>query len=102
MRTSDNIRFSQPTLSKRARVPASESTRFIREALADVRAYMHEHDLDPTGPPFAICMPIAEAGTVDIEAGWPLQHEAVGAGAIHSATLPCTVVRHTQEQETLV
>jgi hypothetical protein len=90
----DRIRYSQPALIKHGHVPADDLARFVREALADVRAYMHEHDLHPDGPPFAISTGSTHAGMVDVEAGWPLEHEAVGAGAIHSATLPCTMARH--------
>jgi hypothetical protein len=94
-----HTRYSQPVLAKRGRVGVDDSTRFIRDALADIRAYMHEHDLEPAGPPFAITSAAAEPGKVDVEAGWPLEHEAVGAGAIHSATLPCTLARHNNSRK---
>lgn len=95
----DRIRYSQPALIKHGRIPADDLARFIREALADIRAYMHEHDLHPDGPPFAISTGTTEAGMVEVEAGWPLEHEAVGAGAIHGATLPCTLARHTRSRD---
>ena len=88
-------RAGQPVITKRGQVATDDSNRFIRDALEDVRAYMHEHELDPAGPPFAICTPAAEPGLVDVEAGWPLDQIAQGAGAIHSATLPRAVVRHS-------
>ena len=95
-------RAGQPVISKRGQVAADDSNRFIREALEDVRAYMHEHDLDPAGPPFAMCIPTAKPGLVDVEAGWPIDRIAQGAGAIHSATLPPAVVRHSIPDSMLV
>jgi hypothetical protein len=89
-----HTRYSQPVLTKRGHISTDEATRFIRETLRDVRAYMHEHDLSPAGPPFAITSGADDPGMVNVEAGWPLDHEAVGAGAIHSATLPRTLARH--------
>jgi hypothetical protein len=86
-------RAGQPVLSKRGQVVVDDSARFIREALEDIRAYIHEHDFNTTGPPFAICTPAPEQGLVDVEAGWPLDRIVPGAGAIHSATLPPTEVR---------
>ena len=64
MITTAHTRCSQPVLAKRGRVDADDSTRFIRDALADIRAYMHEHDLEPAGPPFAITNAAAEPGKV--------------------------------------
>jgi len=95
----EHIRYNQPALTRHGHIPADELPCFIREALADIRAYMHEHDLHADGPPFAISTGTTEAGMVDVEAGWPLEHGAVGAGAIHSATLPCTLARHRHGPE---
>jgi hypothetical protein len=95
-------RSGQPVISKRGQVAADDASRFIRRALEDVRAYMREHDLEPAGPPFAICIPAARTGQVDVEAGWPLEQIAQGAGAIHSATLPHAVVRHSIPDSMLV
>ena len=67
--------------------------RFIRDALADVHAYMHEQHIHPSGPPFARRRPTG-ASTVDIETGWPLERPAEGRGRIHGASLPTTLIRH--------
>ena len=95
-------RAGQAVITKRGQVATADSNLFIRDALEDVRAYMHDHDLDPAGPPFAICTPASQAGLVDVEAGWPLDQVAEGAGAIHSATLPRAVVRHSMPDSMLV
>lgn len=95
-------RAGQPVISRRGHVSADDSNRFIRQALEDIRAYMREHDLDPAGPPFAICTPTGRPGLIDIETGWPLDQIAQGAGAIHGATLPPTVVRHNIPDSMLV
>ena len=92
----------QPVITKRGQVTTDDSNRFIRHALKDIRAYMHEHDLDPAGPPFAICTPTAQPGLTDIETGWPLDQTTQGAGTIHSATLPRAVVRHNIPDSMLV
>jgi hypothetical protein len=97
--TTDRVRYGQPALIKHGHVSADMLPAFIREALRDIRAYMHEHDLHPAGPPFATSTASSEPGKIDVETGWPLEHEAVGAGAIHSATLPCTLARHTNPRE---
>lgn len=99
--TTDRVRYSQPALIKSGHVSADELTHFIREALRDIRAYMHEHDLDPAGPPFAISSGSSQPGTVNVEAGWPVEHEATGAAAIHSATLPRTIARRS-DAETMI
>ena len=94
-------RAGQPVLSKRRQVSVDDSARFIREALEEIRDYIHEHDFSPAGPPFAICTPSSEQGVVDVEAGWPLDHSVPGAGSIHSATLPPTEVRENVLDATL-
>ena len=80
-------------LSIRGRVDERNSGRFIRDALADVHAYMHEQHIHPSGPPFARRRPTG-ASTVDIETGWPLERPAEGRGRIHGASLPTTLIRH--------
>jgi hypothetical protein len=99
--TTDRIRYSQPALIKRGHVSADDLTGFTREALGDIRAYMHEHDLHPDGPPFAISTGSGDEGMIDVEAGWPIDHPVEGAGAIHRTTLSPTLARHTGE-ETLI
>ncbi len=84
----------QAVLLIRGRVHQSDSGRFIRDSLAELHAFMHQHRIRPTGPPFARCRPTG-VGTVDIETGWPLEQPAEGRGRIHGASLPTTLIRHT-------
>jgi hypothetical protein len=77
----------QPVLSIRGSVPKAEAERFIAEALHDIRVFMQEHDVTPSGPPFSICRP-RESG-LDVEAGWPTAVKPVGGSSrIHAGSLP--------------
>jgi len=40
----------------------------------------------------------ARSGTLDIEAGWPIDHPVPGTGRIHEATLPTTMVGYSRSQ----
>jgi hypothetical protein len=82
----------QAVLSTRARVGEGDSGRFIRDALADIQAYMQEQHIDPVGPPFARCKSTG-ADTLDVEVGWPLDRAVEGSGRIHGGSLPTTLIR---------
>jgi hypothetical protein len=77
----------RPVLSIRGRVPRAEVEGFIAEALHDIRVFMQEHDVTPSGPPFSICRP--RGGSIDVEAGWPaVVKPLAGTSRIHVGSLP--------------
>jgi len=77
---------AQAVLSIRALVREQQTAPFIARALQDVLAYMQEHDLAPTGPPFSICRP-SGSRIMDVEAGWPIGEHAAGTPRIHCRDL---------------
>jgi hypothetical protein len=83
-----------PVLAIRARTSEERSAQFIHEALEELHTYIYQHDLRPPGPPLAIVNDTPEPGTVDVEAAWPINRPARGAGRIHGAALPTALVHH--------
>ena len=81
---------AQPVLSVRASVRKSEARTFIAGALHDIRLFMHEHDVEPAGPPFSICTP--HGRDLDIEAGWPTLRPLIGTNRIHAGALPPSLI----------
>jgi hypothetical protein len=85
-----------PVLAIRTRTSERQGADFVHDALEEIRTFMHDHDLQPSGPPFTIVTPTARPGTLDIEAGWPIDHPVAGAGRIHGATLPPALSGHSR------
>jgi hypothetical protein len=83
----------QSILSIRATINEGDTTSFLEESLDAIHAYMQERHIQPAGSPFAICRPTGE-GTVDIEAGWPLERAVEGSGPIHCGSVPSALVGH--------
>jgi hypothetical protein len=81
-------------LSIRARIDDREATRFIHDALAEIRVFMHERDVEPAGPPFSLRRSAGQRGIVDIEAGWPLERPIGGSGRVHGGALPASLARN--------
>ena len=48
----------------------------------------------PAGPPFTIVNHTSEPGALDIEAVWPIDQAAAGAGRIHGGSLPTPLAGH--------
>jgi len=90
---------SQPVLAVRARTSELEAAAFVADALKEIHTFIHDHDLEPAGPPFTIVNQTARSGTLDIEAGWPIDHPVPGTGRIHEATLPTTMTSHSSHQQ---
>ena len=100
MPTQDAIRNrSQSVLAVRARTSERKAAAFVAEALKEIHTFLHDHDLQPAGPPFTIVNQTGRPGTIDIEAGWPIDHPVAGTGRIHAATLPTTMTGHASRQE---
>jgi hypothetical protein len=89
----------RPVLAIRARASEQDTARFVHDALEELHTFMRDHDLQPAGPPFTIVNRTPRPGTLDIEAGWPIDHPAAGTGRIHHATLPTTLTGHSSHQQ---
>jgi hypothetical protein len=88
--------YERSVVTIRARVRADAAHDFIAEALRDIRAYLQEHHLRPSGPPFSISR--AHGGDqLDVEAGWPIPQPVPGTSRIHSGTLPTALARTLTE-----
>jgi hypothetical protein len=86
---------SQAVLAVRARTSERKAAEFVADALKEIHTFMHDHDLQPTGPPFTIVNRTPRPGTLDIEAGWPIDHPVAGTGRIHGGTLPTMMTGHS-------
>lgn len=87
----------QPILAIRAHTSEREAARFVHDALIELHCYIHNHDLQPAGPPFTLVNHTPEPGTLDIEAIWPLDQAAAGGGRIHGGTLPTPFAGHPNQ-----
>lgn len=85
----------QAVLAVRARTSESDAARFVHAALAEIHAFMKDHDVAPAGPPFTIVNRTGHAGTIDVEAGWPVDRAVNAGGNVHSGTLPSALVGHS-------
>jgi hypothetical protein len=83
---------NQPILSSRAVVDEDDVAGFVRGALRNIRSQLHEQHQIPSGPPFTICRQVG-LRRVDVEAGWPLDHDAHSTGTAHTGTLPTALSR---------
>jgi hypothetical protein len=91
----------QPVLAIRARTSERHAAHFVHAALEEIHAFIHDHDLQPAGPPFTIVTRTPRPGTVDVEAAWPIDQPVAGTGRIHGATLPTTLTGHTRSTDNL-
>jgi hypothetical protein len=81
----------QAVLSIRGFVAGEDAPEFISNALRDVRAYMQEHHVPPSGPPFSISRVRGDA--LEVEAGWPTAKPVPGTSRIHCGSMPPTLIR---------
>lgn len=87
----------QTVLSIRATVARADCERFVAEALHDIRVYLQEHDVAPSGPPFSVSRPSGR--DLDIEAGWPTAQPLRGTSRIHAGALPGSLTRRPAGSE---
>jgi hypothetical protein len=81
----------QPILAIREHTSERRASQFVHDALGELHAFIRDHDIHPAGPPFTIVNHTPKPGTLDIEAVWPIDGPAAGAGRIHGGTLPVTL-----------
>lgn len=84
----------QPILAIRAHTSQRRAAQFVHDALRELHAFIHTHDLQPAGSPFTIVNHSFKRGTLDIEVVWPIEQVAAGAGRIHGGTLPTPFASH--------
>jgi hypothetical protein len=84
----------QPVLAIRASIDERDAARFVHDALEEIHVFMHGRGLRPAGPPFTIVNRAKETGTVDVEAGWPIDRPVAGADRIHGGMLPTAIAGH--------
>ena len=86
---------AQDVLLIRERVPQEKLSEVIPAAFNEIAAYLHEHGLEPVGPPVTVSPYADEEGMVAIENGWAVPTSVPGSGRIEAATLPaCTVLAY--------
>ena len=86
---------SQDVLIIRERVPQEKLSEVIPAAFNEIAAYLHEHGLEPVGPPVTVSPYADEEGMVAIENGWAVPASVPGSGRIEAATLSaCTVLSY--------
>jgi effector-binding domain-containing protein len=76
----------------------------IPQAIAQVRSYLDELGIEPTGPPLTICPFPDDEGMLTHETGWPVAGDVPGRGDIGAKTLPATralVLQHQGPYELL-
>lgn len=84
----------QPILAIRAHTSERRAAEFVHDALRELHSFIRDHDLKPAGPPFTIVNHTSEPGALDIEAVWPIDQAAAGAGRIHGGSLPTPLAGH--------
>ena len=87
----------QPILAIRAHTSERLAAQFVHDAFGELHSFIRDHDLKPAGPPFAIVNHTSKLGTLDIEAGWPINHPTAGADRIHGGTLPTPLAGHSNQ-----
>ena len=86
----------EPVLTIRERIPRSQRSAFVHDALEEIRVHLRERGIEIDGPPFVI----AHATTtrdLDLEVGWPVRLPE-GSGRISAGSMSTHLARPDRER----
>ncbi|HLV30211.1 MAG TPA: GyrI-like domain-containing protein [Chitinispirillaceae bacterium] len=75
------------TLSIRLTTSVSELPKIIGEAYEEIMAYMQHEGVQCSGYPYVLYHNM-DMNNLDVDIGWPVQHDANGEGRIKPSTIP--------------